>query len=173
MRRFSRYANNKQTESKTDWQRFLALWSYLCFLTMKIRFRLTFCNRIIKKIYKGEICNFAVIHYWIIIVLHAFQFLLCVSPSVSFSLHYLTCPSPSSFTSPVPDPVVSVSVYLVFVLPALISSLRHPSASVCLSVMFSSVFSSLSSCVFPIAIFGFWFCVSLVIWTLPFSLHFV
>ena len=53
------------------------------------------------------------------------QFLPCVSPSLCFSLRYLTCPLPSSLSSPVPDPLVSVSVYLVFVLPALLLRLFH------------------------------------------------
>ena len=77
-----------------------------------------------------------------------FHCLLCVCPSVS--LHYLTCPFPSSLTSPVPDPLVSVSVYLVFVLPGLlICSFCHPSTFVRLLVMFCSV----SSCVSLIGMF--------------------
>ena len=97
----------------------------------------------------------------------------CVFPCVSVSLCYLTCPFHSSLTSPVPDLLISVSVYLVFVLPALLSVssiIRHPSASV-LPVMFGSVSPSLSSYVPPIGMFGFWFLFSLVIWKMPFSLH--
>ena len=73
-----------------------------------------------------------------------FQCLLCVSPPLCVSLCYLTCP-PSSLTSPVPDPLGSVSVYLVCVLPAVfVSSFCRPSASARLFVMFCSVsFSSL------------------------------
>ena len=53
----------------------------------------------------------------------AFQFLHCVFSSQCFSVHYLTFPSPSLLTSPVPVPFVSVSVYLVFVVPHVFLSL--------------------------------------------------
>ena len=78
--------------------------------------------------------------------------LLCVSLCVS--LHYLTCPFPSSLTLPVPDPLDSVSVYLVYVLHSVYSVMYPviPSTSFRLSVIFSSV----SYCVFPIGMF--WRC---------------
>ena len=41
---------------------------------------------------------------------------LCFS-YLCFSLHYLSCHFPSSLTSPVPDPLVSVPLYIVCVLP--------------------------------------------------------
>ena len=89
-------------------------------------------------------CHQKVISYmslsWVLLFHFCFYFEtmpLCVSSC--FSLHYLTCPFPSSLTSPVPDPLVSVSVYLAFALPALlVSSSCHPSASVCLFMLFCS-----------------------------------
>ena len=60
---------------------------------------------------------------------------VCFFPQC-FSIHFLTCPFPSLVTSPVLDPLFSMSVYLFFVLPEVLVSLFIPSASVCLSVMF-------------------------------------
>ena len=95
----------------------------------------------------------------------AFQCVLCVAalcfPSLlhlSFSLlSHLTCP----------DPLVSVSVYLVFALPAhFVCSFHPPSASVSLFVMFCGVYSSLSSCLSPGGMFLIFVQFSLLMCTL-------
>ena len=107
-------------------------------------------------------CHQKVISYmslsWVLLFHFCFYFEtmpLCVSSC--FSLHYLTCPFPSSLTSPVPDPLVSVSVYLAFALPALlVSSSCHPSASVCLFMLFCSSVSPVSPVWY---ILLFWFLV--------------
>ena len=76
----------------------------------------------------------------------AFQFLLCF-----FSLHYLTCPLPSSLTSPLPNPLVSVSVYIVFFLPRVWQFVPSCHVSLLLLVCFCFVLV---------------FFVSVLIWTL-------
>ena len=89
---------------------------------------------------------------------------VCFFPSQCFrSLPHLSS-FPSSLTSPVSNPRVSFSVYIVFVLPSLSLS---PSASGRLAAMFSGV----SSCVLPICMFGFWFCNFSFYLTLAFLPH--
>ena len=58
----------------------------------------------------------------------------CQPDSFVLSLRYLTCPLPSPLTSPFLRLVISVSVYIVFVFPALLVSsffVMSPSSSLC------------------------------------------
>ena len=106
----------------------------------------------------------------------AFQGLLCVFPSQCFSVHYLTCPFPTSLTSPVPDPLDSVSVYIVFVLPhVFVSSFSDvPRYCVCLSWSCYSVLVRRSSNVSSCLPFGmFQVLVSCFSFDLKFVPHFV
>ena len=91
--------------------------------------------------------------------------LFCIHALVRLFLLFPSLPHlSSSLSSPVPDPLDSVSVYLVFVLPALLICLFcHPSVLLISSALVSLQFLLVSP-VWYVYYFGFWF--SLVICSL-------